>query len=324
MSSNESTSAGLTAANIEHARKQAILAGTPYVITKQFPWKLHEMLDQVEERGDDDIVSWLPDGRSFRVHLVDSFVTDIMKECFNQTKYKSFQRQLNLWGFERNTKECPEKGAYYHPLFIRGRRDLCKEMCRKRGKGEQTSPAEGSQNSLGPFLKDKLKHRPDTSSTSSSSTSSTDDSSATLETSAPPTSSSSDALLLQQLQQLQQATNSMGSMNFLNGLCRQSTAQLPHQQHQQQHHHTATPPTAATTTTATINTTGTSAAAAAAGTNHLLFAQASIQDSALQQLLLIQQALHHQEREKSANSNNNNSVAMMAAAALLGRTNRDS
>lgn len=116
----------------DSARKQAILAGTPYVVTKQFPWKLHEMLDVVEENGDSSIVSWLPDGIAFKVHKPDSFVEKIMKRFFNQTKYKSFQRQLNLWGFERNSKECLEKGAYYHPLFRRGRRDLCQEMGRQK------------------------------------------------------------------------------------------------------------------------------------------------------------------------------------------------
>ena len=34
------------------ARQQAILSGTPYVVTKQFPWKLHEMLAQAELDGD--------------------------------------------------------------------------------------------------------------------------------------------------------------------------------------------------------------------------------------------------------------------------------
>jgi hypothetical protein len=50
-------------------RKQAILAGIPYTVTKQFPWKLHEMLEQAEKDGDENIVSWLPSGRSFKVRL---------------------------------------------------------------------------------------------------------------------------------------------------------------------------------------------------------------------------------------------------------------
>jgi hypothetical protein len=83
----------------ETPRKEAILAGTPYKITKQFPWKLHDMLDHVNKEGQDSIVSWLPGGRAFKVHMPDLFVERIMKRFFNQTKYKSFQRQVNLWGF---------------------------------------------------------------------------------------------------------------------------------------------------------------------------------------------------------------------------------
>jgi hypothetical protein len=122
-----------TATN-ETARKQAILAGTPYIITKQFPWKLHEMLDHVDEEGLDSIVSWLPGGRAFKVHMPDLFVARIMKRFFNQTKYKSFQRQVNLWGFKIRKKETGEKGAYHHPLFLRGRKELCQEMGHQKNK----------------------------------------------------------------------------------------------------------------------------------------------------------------------------------------------
>ncbi|CAJ1959672.1 unnamed protein product [Cylindrotheca closterium] len=125
--------------SLNAARKQAIMAGTPYVITKQFPWKLHEMLDVVEQRGETSVVSWLPGGTAFRVHDPIQFVDQIMKKCFNQTKYKSFQRQLNLWGFERVIRESAEKGSYYHPLFLRGRRDLCQEMARQKVKSEKKS-----------------------------------------------------------------------------------------------------------------------------------------------------------------------------------------
>lgn len=147
--------------NPKAARKRAIMSGTPYVITKQFPWKLHEMLDLVQRQGDDHIVSWLPGGRSFRVHMPELFVERIMKLCFNQTKYKSFQRQLNLWGFERNSTECIEKGAYSHPLFVRGRKDLCQEIARAKVKGnkqgnEQLRKGPSSRQPEPPMMKHKF------------------------------------------------------------------------------------------------------------------------------------------------------------------------
>mmetsp|Transcript_16169 Transcript_16169/g.26280 ORF Transcript_16169/g.26280 Transcript_16169/m.26280 type:complete len:724 (+) Transcript_16169:413-2584(+) len=109
----------------EVGRRRAAMAGTPYSITKQFPWRLHEMLDLVEREGLEEIVSFLPDGRSFKVHDPSRFEHGLMKRCFNQTRYKSFQRQLNLWGFERhNDPVFKIKGTYSHPWFIRGRKDL--------------------------------------------------------------------------------------------------------------------------------------------------------------------------------------------------------
>jgi hypothetical protein len=69
----------------EVGRRKASMAGTPYSITKQFPWRLHEMLDLVEEEGLEEIVSFLPDGRSFKVHDPPRFEQGLMRRCFNQT-----------------------------------------------------------------------------------------------------------------------------------------------------------------------------------------------------------------------------------------------
>lgn len=49
------------------------------------------------------------------------------------TKMTSFQRQLNLYGFRRVTKG-EDVGAYYHPKFQKGRRDLIAEIKRLPGK----------------------------------------------------------------------------------------------------------------------------------------------------------------------------------------------
>lgn len=69
--------------------------------SKTFPWKLHEMLQLADKEGFGCIVSWLPDCKSFKVYEPVLFVQKIMPKFFHQSKYKSFQRQLNLWGFER-------------------------------------------------------------------------------------------------------------------------------------------------------------------------------------------------------------------------------
>ena len=79
------------------------------------------MLDAMDETGDKSIVCWQPHGRAFMVHKPKDFVQDVMPHFFNQTKYASFQRQLNLYGFSRLTHG-PDKGAYYHNCFVRGKR----------------------------------------------------------------------------------------------------------------------------------------------------------------------------------------------------------
>lgn len=100
-----------------------------------FPLKLHKML---EENLYEDIVSWQPHGRSFLVHKPQEFVDVVMPKYFQQSKLTSFQRQLNLYGFTRQLSNGPDKGGYYHELFLRGKGFLCNQIMRMRIKGPKS------------------------------------------------------------------------------------------------------------------------------------------------------------------------------------------
>ena len=59
------------------------------------------MLHDAEEKDFTHVISWNSDGASSRVHEPMVFTEKIIPTYFNQTKYKSFQRQLNFYGFVR-------------------------------------------------------------------------------------------------------------------------------------------------------------------------------------------------------------------------------
>ena len=110
--------------------------------TVQFPWRLHELLTEAETNGNDSIISWIPGtNNAFKVHNKEKFTKNILPEYFNATKYKSFQRNLNLWGFESIT-EGPNKGGCQHHIFIRGDREKCHYMTRQKVKGQKQKQAD--------------------------------------------------------------------------------------------------------------------------------------------------------------------------------------
>eukprot|EP00545_Synedropsis_sp_CCMP1620_P001017 CAMPEP_0119006484 /NCGR_PEP_ID=MMETSP1176-20130426/2316_1 /TAXON_ID=265551 /ORGANISM="Synedropsis recta cf, Strain CCMP1620" /LENGTH=312 /DNA_ID=CAMNT_0006958397 /DNA_START=59 /DNA_END=997 /DNA_ORIENTATION=+ len=122
-----------------HDHTDDIDDGSPYPVvrggvTTPFPIKLHEMLDQIERDGFGDVISWQPHGRCFVVHKPQQFVDHVMPTYFKQSKFPSFQRQLNLYGFQRLTKG-EDKGGYYHEMFLQGKLFLAHRIARTRVKG---------------------------------------------------------------------------------------------------------------------------------------------------------------------------------------------
>eukprot|EP00934_Nitzschia_sp_Nitz4_P009187 Nitzschia sp. Nitz4//scaffold54_size114964//84269//85502//NITZ4_003861-RA/size114964-processed-gene-0.190-mRNA-1//-1//CDS//3329554381//9177//frame0 len=100
-----------------------------------FPAVLHNMMSESESRGFSDIVAWQPHGRAFLIHKPKEFVNDVLPKYFKHSKLSSFQRQLALYGFVRLTHDGPDRGAYYHELFLRERTFLCAKIQRTRVKG---------------------------------------------------------------------------------------------------------------------------------------------------------------------------------------------
>lgn len=116
---------------------QAALSGTDRKRkgrTGTFPQKLHQMLSDLERAGQTDIASFLSHGRAFAIHKPRDFVKQVMPKYFRMSRFSSFQRQLNLYDFQRIT-EGPDKGAYFHELFVQGRPILSTMMKRNKIKG---------------------------------------------------------------------------------------------------------------------------------------------------------------------------------------------
>jgi hypothetical protein len=101
-----------------------------------FPWTLHTILEDAELHGFETIVAWLPGhADQFKVHNPDKFAQEVAPLYFKFTQYKSFQRQLNIYGFER-IKRGPNTGSYRHPLLMRGNPTICECMTRTKIKGK--------------------------------------------------------------------------------------------------------------------------------------------------------------------------------------------
>jgi hypothetical protein len=99
-------------------------------VAEPFPQRLYSMLQDVEKQGKSHIASFSPHGRSFAIHDMKAFATEILPKYFaKQSKLVSFLRQLNLYGFAR-IHSGPDLGGYYHELFLKGRPELFTYMRR--------------------------------------------------------------------------------------------------------------------------------------------------------------------------------------------------
>jgi hypothetical protein len=113
------------------------------------------LLEDAAQGGMGHIISWGRSGCGFKIHSRNAFETVIMPCYFASTadpKFRSFQRQLNIYGFRVvNDPSSPDFGGYHQPLFQRGKPELCAQMKReqiKSGDAKKKNLTAGQENAL--------------------------------------------------------------------------------------------------------------------------------------------------------------------------------
>ena len=83
---------------------------TPPGRVPNFPAKMHAILSRPDLAH---IITWAPHGRSFRVLKPRQFEVRVIPTYFEHSKFSSFVRQANGWGFRRITQGA-DRNCYYH------------------------------------------------------------------------------------------------------------------------------------------------------------------------------------------------------------------
>lgn len=92
---------------------------------KHFPAKLHDML---ADPSNHHAITWMPHGRSLKVINRELLAKEVLPRYSSSSKYESFTRNLNNWGFKRMYQEGADRGCYYHENFLRGMPHLTASM----------------------------------------------------------------------------------------------------------------------------------------------------------------------------------------------------
>jgi HSF-type DNA-binding len=114
----------------EHSSFTLLSAATDYPDVKRFPIKLFRLLDRAEAESFNHVISWEPHGRSFIVHDRAAFNNLLPFVMLGMGRWKSFQRQLYLWGFNHLADQ-RNVCRYYHDLFQKHQPQLLR--CMRRG-----------------------------------------------------------------------------------------------------------------------------------------------------------------------------------------------
>eukprot|EP00934_Nitzschia_sp_Nitz4_P009100 Nitzschia sp. Nitz4//scaffold47_size129522//21488//23464//NITZ4_003539-RA/size129522-processed-gene-0.4-mRNA-1//1//CDS//3329552764//9090//frame0 len=114
---------------------------TAYGRIPNFPAKLFAILGRQDLV---DIISWMPHGRSWKVHKPREFEAKVIPSYFDHGKFSSFIRQANGWGFKRLASKGSDRNSHYHELFLRGKPHLLKIMKRPGATNKPPQPSSPS------------------------------------------------------------------------------------------------------------------------------------------------------------------------------------
>ena len=96
----------------------------------EVPPFLRKTCDMLEDEANSDIIAWKPEGDSFQIYDGERLADDLLPRYFKHNNLCSFIRQLHTYGFRKVARD-PKVLEFKHSKFIRGERELLKEIKRR-------------------------------------------------------------------------------------------------------------------------------------------------------------------------------------------------
>eukprot|EP01040_Poterioochromonas_malhamensis_P008567 gene8567-9270_t len=100
-------------------------------LAQVFPVKLYDLLSNPRY---EEILAWRPSGVAFEILQPKRLVREVLPTIFNQKKWTSFQRQLNIYGFKK-VRRGSDMNSYFHPYFRKDHIELLDNVHRIPIKG---------------------------------------------------------------------------------------------------------------------------------------------------------------------------------------------
>lgn len=120
-----------------------------------FPYRLLLLL---EKDDFSEAIRWNPDGTQFCI-LPKQFANLVLEPFFQGTRFDTFTRKLNQWGFKRVVDDFFPAGSivYRNESFQKGKRELLKQLrCTKRGRNDRSQPDNELTSSLATSTPDSV------------------------------------------------------------------------------------------------------------------------------------------------------------------------
>jgi hypothetical protein len=96
---------------------------------ERFPYKMYNILEGEEKCEDTDIITWTPDGSAFIISDTGRFEKEVIPLHFgNRILYRSFQRKLYRWGFQKLSINTGKQLLYSNKYFKKGFPGLLSQM----------------------------------------------------------------------------------------------------------------------------------------------------------------------------------------------------
>mmetsp|Transcript_3201 Transcript_3201/g.4283 ORF Transcript_3201/g.4283 Transcript_3201/m.4283 type:complete len:290 (-) Transcript_3201:323-1192(-) len=97
----------------------------------EFPSLVGKTYEMVDDPHTDHIICWAEDGNGFLVKNSESFCAKILPSYFRTKRFRSFVRNLNMYGFRSRKQAREGHYRFKHPQFRKGKKHLLMKIRKK-------------------------------------------------------------------------------------------------------------------------------------------------------------------------------------------------